>query len=57
LSEVTAAMTAVARAALPAQIGATVAASGPLPIEPEGYITVTIPGVGPRLIPYYPAPA
>jgi hypothetical protein len=29
--------------------------SAPLPDAPEGYITVDIPGVGPRLIPYYPA--
>jgi hypothetical protein len=28
--------------------------AAPLPDSPEGYITVDIPGVGPRLIPYYP---
>lgn len=36
------------------QMGAVAAASGPLPIEPEGFVTIDIPGVGPRLIPYYP---
>jgi hypothetical protein len=28
--------------------------SAPLPDAPEGYVTIDIPGVGPRLIPYYP---
>jgi hypothetical protein len=27
--------------------------TGPLPVEPEGYVTINIPGVGERLIPYY----
>lgn len=41
-------------------MGATVTSAGAagsggaLPAAPDGYITVTIPGVGPRLIPYYP---
>jgi hypothetical protein len=56
LSEVTAALRGVAQAALPGQMGAVVPAWGPLPLEPEGYITVTIPGVGPRLIAYYRGP-
>ena len=34
---------------------APVLARGPLPIEPEGYFTYDIPGVGPRLVAYYAA--
>lgn len=26
----------------------------PLPDRPDGYITIDVPGVGQRLIPYYP---
>jgi hypothetical protein len=29
--------------------------AGRLPDAPDGYITVDIPGVGPRLVPFYPA--
>jgi hypothetical protein len=59
-----ASISALAAAATPAtspmQIGALAARTGgaglaaPLPDAPEGYITIDIPGVGPRLIPYYP---
>jgi hypothetical protein len=28
--------------------------TGPPPGAPDGYVTVEIPGVGPRLVPYYP---
>jgi hypothetical protein len=36
--------------------GRAVAATGPLSVEPEGYFTFDVPGVGPRLVAYYPAP-
>jgi hypothetical protein len=55
LSEVAVRLSAVAQGALGSQLLDPVAAAGPLPLEPEGYITIDIPGVGPRLIPYYPA--
>lgn len=61
LSEVTAQLAAVANAALVEQMGAVrnnvggSGGAGPLPQAPDGYIMVNIPGVGPRLIPYYPA--
>jgi hypothetical protein len=54
LSDVATRLSAVAQGALGPQMGAVAQATGPLPIEPEGYVTVNIPGVGPRLIPYYP---
>jgi NAD-dependent DNA ligase len=44
-----------ARAAVEPSFGAAIAAGGPLPVEPDGYITITIPGVGDRFIPYYSA--
>ncbi len=50
----------LAAAAIGAQLGAVEThSSGPgggaaLPATPDGYLTVNIPGVGPRLIPYYP---
>jgi hypothetical protein len=53
LSEVAARLSAVAQAAGGSQLGEVAT-----PTEPplfEGYITVNIPGVGPRLIPYYSA--
>ena len=43
----------LAQAALSNQMGGVMTAA-PLPAEPEGYVTVNIPGVGPRLVPYYP---
>jgi hypothetical protein len=60
ITSLTSQMGAVAEAAAPVQMGALAARTGgsgraaPLPNNPEGYITVNIPGVGPRLIPYYP---
>jgi hypothetical protein len=54
LSEVAVRLSAVAQGSLGLRLGDSTAATGPLPIEPEGYITIDIPGVGPRLIPYYP---
>jgi hypothetical protein len=53
-------LNAVAESALGNQMGAVVndvggsGGAGRLPEAPDGYITVNIPGVGPRLIPYYP---
>ena len=44
---------AVVEVKIAGQMGATAPAS-PLPSAPEGYVTLDIPGVGPRLIPYYP---
>jgi hypothetical protein len=55
-----AAISALAAAAAPIQVGAISARTGgsglaaPLPDSPEGYVTINIPGVGPRLIAYYP---
>jgi hypothetical protein len=49
-----------ALAAASVQMGEVVSRTGgaglsaPLPDAPEGYVTIDIPGVGPRLIPYYP---
>lgn len=43
-----------ARATAEPSFGATTE-GGPLPAEPDGYITITIPGVGDRFIPYYSA--
>jgi hypothetical protein len=48
-SQLAAELSAIAKAA--PQMGAAVAATAPTQFE--GYITVDIPGVGPRLIPYY----
>jgi hypothetical protein len=42
------------RATAEPSFGATTE-GGPLPAEPDGYITITIPGVGDRFIPYYSA--
>jgi hypothetical protein len=60
LSEVAMRLSAVAQGAFGPQMGATSPVAGgrgsaaPLPDAPDGYITLEIPGVGPRLIPYYP---
>jgi hypothetical protein len=60
LSHLTSRMAAVAEAALGSQLGEVAARTGgaggaaPLPDAPDGYITIDIPGVGARLIPYYP---
>lgn len=60
LTDVMTQLAAVTAAALTAQMGAVathVGANGgaaALPQNPDGYVTVNIPGVGPRLIPYYP---
>jgi hypothetical protein len=45
------ALNSLAENSLGGQIGAVVAVSEPTQFE--GYITIDIPGVGPRLIPYY----
>lgn len=58
MSDVASALNAVARNSM--QLGAVAqnvgssGAAGRLPEAPDGYITIEIPGVGPRLIPYYP---
>lgn len=60
MSAMSAAVTSIAQAALPLQMGGIAnrvggsGAAGPLPPAPDGYITVNIPGVGQRLIPFYP---
>lgn len=60
LAEVSTRLSAIAESALGAQMGAIAnhtggsGRAGGLPEAPDGYITVNIPGVGPRLIPYYP---
>lgn len=60
MADVGAQLNAIARASMTGQMGATAqnvgttGNAGPLPHAPDGYITVDIPGVGPRLIPYYP---
>jgi hypothetical protein len=57
-SQLAAELSAIAKAA--PQMGEVVSRTGgaglsaPLPDAPEGYVTIDIPGVGPRLIPYYP---
>jgi hypothetical protein len=59
LGALSASLSTVAQAALGSQLGEVAARTGgaglaaPLPDAPEGYITIDIPGVGPRLIPYY----
>lgn len=59
LTALTTALNAVAQSALGAQMGGVTGYTGgtggaaPLPDAPEGYITVNIPGVGERLLPYY----
>ena len=60
LGSLTSSLSSVASAAISGQMGVVATATGgaggaaALPSTPEGYITVDIPGVGPRLIPYYP---
>lgn len=60
LSALASGLNAVAQAAIGSQLGEVAQAAGgrgygaPLPDAPDGYITIDIPGVGPRLVPYYP---
>jgi hypothetical protein len=54
LNDLGARLNAIAQGTLPLQMGG-VTTSAPLG-APEGYVTVNIPGVGPRLIAYWPAP-
>lgn len=60
LGQLSTQLAALAEAAVGMQMGEVAVRSGgaglaaPLPDTPDGYITVNIPGVGPRLIPYYP---
>jgi hypothetical protein len=62
LSALTAQLSVIAQAALGPQMGEVETRTGgaglaaALPDAPEGYITVDIPGVGPRLVPYYSGP-
>lgn len=53
LTALSSALNAIAQSALDSRLGEAVAADGQLPLEPEGYVTIDIPGVGPRLVPYY----
>jgi hypothetical protein len=53
LSSLTSQMNVLASAAIGTRLGDSTAADGPLPPEPDGYITIDIPGVGPRYVPYY----
>jgi hypothetical protein len=59
LSSLASSLSAIASAAVAMQMSEVVAQAGPgsadpLPDAPEGYVTINIPGVGERLIPYYP---
>jgi hypothetical protein len=54
LSDVATRLSAVAQGSLGPRLGEVVQRTGLPPVEPDGYITIDIPGVGPRLIPYYP---
>lgn len=54
LSDVATQLSGLARGSMTGQMGAVAQRAGPLPTSPDGYITVDIPGVGPRLVPYYP---
>lgn len=61
MADVATQLKGIARASMPAQMGAVAQSvgstgnAGRLPEAPDGYITVDIPGVGPRLIPFYSA--
>ncbi len=55
LTALTAQLSSLADSSVGSRLSDAMAAAGPLPDEPEGFVTIEIPGVGPRLIPYYSA--
>jgi len=53
LAMLSAHLSSIADLAVGPRLGEVVRRTALPPVEPDGYITIDIPGVGPRLIPYY----
>jgi hypothetical protein len=53
MDRMSASITSAMSNSFPAMVGVESAATATPPFEPDGYLTLNIPGVGPRRIPYY----